>query len=297
VARLTRYWRDWLFGGGYLMLLFIGVELESAAAWAGITAATLVLATLAWQASLRRLRAIADTPTSRVASAAQGYVELVGTGQPWPEAPVYSPTHHLPCLWYRQRVFVREDNKWRQTEMNESDAPFLLDDGSGRCLLDPIGAEVLSERKETYVQGDEKTVEEILLAGDRLYALGEFISDGGGHAQFDERRELGEIMAEWKADPAELKHRFDLDHDGAIDDREWQLARAAAQREMETRRQSALSRAVSHTLSRPRHGRPFLIAAFPPEKLASRYRLRVWLHGLAGAASLAGLAVALQASM
>ncbi|MDD5367171.1 MAG: hypothetical protein PHR30_17680, partial [Gallionellaceae bacterium] len=232
--------------------------------------------------------------TSRIASAAQGYVELVGAGQPLDDLPIYSPSHHLPCLWYRYRSYVKENDKWRQTEMDESISPFLLDDGSGCCQIDPTGAEVSASRKETYTHGDEKVEEELLLAGDQLYALGEFSSHGGGHAQFDERREMSNIIDDWKADQDDLRRRFDLDGNGVIDDQEWQLARQTARRELAERRIKSLDQPVSHTLSRPRFGRPYLIAAFPPETLAGRYRLRVWLHGLAGAASLVGLAVALQ---
>lgn len=295
MARLRRYWLDWLSGGGYLMLALAGLHFESAQAWTGLAGATLILAVLAWQANLRRQRAIADTPTSRIASAAQGYVELVGVGRAFDDLPVLSPSHRLPCLWYRYRHYVKEDDKWRQTEMDESISPFLLDDGSGLCQIDPAGAEVTATRKETYLQGDSKVVEELLLAGDPLYALGEFVSDGGGHARFDEHRELADIIDAWKEYPEDLKRRFDANGDGMIDEQEWQRARAAAEQEMETRRAAAHARAVSHRLGRPRFGRPFLVSAFPPEQLARRYRLRVWLHGLAGVASLVGLAVALQA--
>lgn len=291
---MIRYWRDWLSGGGYLVLLLIGFELETRPGWAGILAALLVLGLFAWLASLRRLRAIADTPTSRVASAAQGYVELIGAGRVLPEAPVYSPTHHLPCLWYRYRAYVRQDDKWRQTESDESDTPFILDDGSGRCLLDPEGAEILTSRSETYRDGDSKVEEELLLAGDRLYALGEFGSRGGGHARFDDHLELGQVLAEWKEDPVELNRRFDLDGNGEIDQQEWRLARQAARREIEARKQETLNQPVSHRLGQPGHGRPYLIANFPPEGLASRYRTRAWLHGLVAFASLIGLAIALQ---
>lgn len=60
-----------------------------------------LLGTWGWLSSLRRARAILDTPTSRIGSAAQGIVELVGKGRPLPGAPLLSPMTHLPCLWYR----------------------------------------------------------------------------------------------------------------------------------------------------------------------------------------------------
>ncbi len=292
---LIRHWRDWVSGGGYLALLLLGLKLETAAGWAGVLAATLALGLLAWHGNLRRALAVACTPTSRVASTAQGYVELVGVGRAADDAPVYSPARRLPCLWYRYRAYVRRGDDWRQTEAGESDVPFILDDGSGHCLLDPIGAEILTSRSESYTTGDSKVEEELLLVGDYLYALGEFTSGGGDRARFDERLELGRVLAEWKDDRDDLHRRFDLDGNGELNPEEWQLARQAARRQLETLKQNSLAEPARHVLSRPRHGQPYLIANFPPEGLAGRYRARARLHGLAAIASLIGLALALQA--
>lgn len=291
---MPRPWRDFLTGGGYLVLIPAIFGIDEPRFQAAALAAVFLFALTAWLLNLRRLRAIRDMPTSRVASAAQGYVELSGLGRELPDQPVYSPTHRLPCLWYRYRAFSRDGDQWRQTESGESQGLILLDDGSGLCLLDPIGAEILCERKETYESGEHKVEEELLLAGDKLYALGDFSSRDGGHTRFDERQELSNILAEWKEDKEELHRRFDLDGNGEIDPQEWQLARQAAQREMETRKAEALARPVTHLLSRPRHGRPYLIANFPPEHLASRYRRRTVLHGLAAVTGLVGLAMAAQ---
>jgi hypothetical protein len=294
LTRARRYGRDWLAGGGYLMLIFFGFSQQSASAWAVVFAATLTLALLAWLASLRHLRAVRDTPTSRIASAAQGYVKLAGKGQPMPGFPLHSPTHRLPCLWYRYRAFTRQDNKWQQTETGESAATFLLDDGSGFCVIDAEAADVLASHQETYIQGDDKVEEELLLAGDTLYVLGGLSSRGGGHSGFDAREAMARTLAEWKANQADLHARFDLDRNGTIDASEWQLARQAARRESEAQRHQALSQPVVHELGPPGHGRPHLIADFPINRLVRRYRWRAWLHGGATGASLIGLAIALQ---
>jgi hypothetical protein len=272
---MQQRWRDFLSNGGYLLLTPLGFQFDSPGIRLVIVAAILILALSAWLLSLRRLRAIRDTPTSRVASAAQGFVELVGKGRPLPDQPVFSPTHSLPCLWYRYRRYKRsgEDN-WRQTDSGESDAPFILDDGTGRCLLDPAGAEILTDRKETFQEEDYRVEEELLLIDAPIYALGEF----GSHHQFDERTELGNVLDDWKQDQDELHRRFDLDGNGEIDPQEWQLARAAAQREVDKLKQAAQETPVRHELTRPRSGRPYLIACFPPEQLAQRYRVRVWAH-------------------
>lgn len=287
-------WRNFLFSGGYLLLLPLALHFEQPGPRSAMVALLLLLALLAWLLSLRRLRAVRDTPTSRIVSAAQGYVELVGKGCALPGQPVYSPARALPCLWYRYRHLVREGDKWRQTESGESDAPFVIDDGSGRCLIDPAGADITTTRKETYTEGDNRIEEELLLAEDTLYAIGEFTSCGGGRARFDENAELGRILAEWKDDPDELRRRFDLDGNGEIDPQEWQLARQAARRELASRRAEAMAQPVSHNLSRPASGRPYLIANFRPEPLIRRYRNLVLGHGAVILASLAGLAFTLQ---
>ncbi len=232
----------------------------------------------AWLLALGRHRAIQDTPTSRVASAAQGYVELVGTGQPLADAQLLSPLTQLPCLWYRFTVEEREEGEWKQKEHGESDLPFLLDDGSGPCEIDPQGAEIHTTHKEIRTQGDQRTTEYILLKGDSLYALGEFRSDNGEHVLLDRRRDVGELLGEWKTNQADLHHRFDTDKDGSIDEKEWELARRAAEREVEQRHREIRSQPVRHFLARPRWGKPYLISNHPPEKLGRRYSWLIATH-------------------
>jgi hypothetical protein len=280
-----RGWRGLLSGGGYLALFALSFALEATTQRLVPVLIGMLLASLAWLINLRRLRAIVDTPTSRVGSAAQGYAELIGQGRPDPQQEVLSPMHRLPCLWYRYKAYTRHGDNWVETERGESDTDFYLDDGTGRCLLRPADAEVLSSRREVYRTGDSKLEEELLLIDTRIYALGEFASLDG-QTGFDARSELSDVLSEWKADQDALRQRFDLDHDGRIDAQEWGLARQAARREVESRRDTALAQPVRHVLGRPRHGRPCLIADFPPETLAGRYRRRSLLH--AGAA-LAGL--------
>lgn len=280
--------RELLSSGGYLAAFALVFGLDGSGPRLLVVSVATGLACVAWFVSHRRLRAVADTPTSRIGSAAQGYVELIGEGRPDPQREVLSPLHRLPCLWYRYRAYARQGDAWVRTEGGESSADFYLDDGSGRCRLSPADADILSSRREVHQSGDHKVEEELLLIGTRLYALGEFVSLDGD-AGFDVGSELQEVLNEWKDDPAELRQRFDLDGDGRIDPQEWTLARQAAHREVESRQRHARRQPAHHHLTRPRHGRPYLIADFPPETLARRYRLRSLLH--AGAA-LAGLFIA-----
>jgi hypothetical protein len=88
------------------------------------------------------------------------------------------------------------------------------------------------------------------------------------------------LLAEWKKDKAQLLQRFDLNHDGEIDMREWERARLKAQQEV--RRRQTEGRAATtegvHLLRKPRDGRLFLLASELPDKLGRRFAIWSGLH-------------------
>ena len=49
---------------------------------------------------LRRDRLVADTPTARIRSAAQGYVKVTGRALPAGSAPTAAPLSSRPCVWW-----------------------------------------------------------------------------------------------------------------------------------------------------------------------------------------------------
>ena len=222
--------------------------------------------------ALRHARLIADTPTARIASAAQGYTELRGRGAPLDGTPLLSPVNALPVLWYRLRIERRQrDGKWQAVSTDTSEASFRLDDGSARCVVDVEGAEILTRHKETRTQGNTRTTEWTLLADDAIYALGEFRSIGGSTQQLDAQSDVKALLAEMKNDQAKLLARFDLDGDGRIDMSEWALARQAARREIEKQHRAARNETDVHTLRCPSAGQLYLISNLDPDKIARRY--------------------------
>ena len=245
-----------------------------------------------WLRSLRTTRAISDTPTSRIASAAQGYVELTGRGRPPDGTPLLSPVNGLPVLWYRVETSRRQsDGKWRHVSTDESDTSFLLDDGSGVCAVDPEGADMMVSRKETYTQGDTRHTQWCLINQDRIYVLGDFATLGSITPDFDIGRQTRELLDHWKSDRTRLLERFDLDRNGEIDLREWELARSQARREVTKLRDEILSAPEAHVVRKPASKALFLISDLPPDRLASRYRwwsvyhVAVFLASAAGAAA------------
>ncbi len=272
IVRLRREYGQFITSGAQLLLLLVGAKLESRAGWLACVALMAAISLVAWLSTLRRRRAIADTPTSRIASAAQGYVELRGTGRPLDEPPLLSHLTSLPCLWYRYQVEEKSGSeKWHTVSSGESDVALILEDGSGRCLIDVDGAEILTRHKESWARDDRRYTEWKLLINDPLYALGEFRSIGGATLELDAGSDIKTLLAGWKNDQPTLLKRFDLNADGAIDINEWSLARRAARREVEKQHRQARQEADLHTLRSPNNGQLYLISNLDPDKIARRY--------------------------
>ena len=265
-----------LIVGGYLVLLVIGLQVRTSDAWFGTLSATGLLALGAWVMSFRRARIIADTPTSRIASAAQGYVELVGRGHHHPGGPILSKVTALPCIWYR---FIIEqkvgDGKWEKVNSGRSQESFMLDDGSGRCLVDPEHAEVITRRKDRWIKGNYRYTEWLILPQAKIYTIGQLSTVGGANSNLDLKQDVSDLLTTWKANKNKLLQRFDLDGNGEINEQEWMLAR---------------QQSGTHIVHKPRDGRLFLISDLDPMKLARRYQWWARLHLLLLFGSAAGIA-------
>lgn len=265
--------------GGYLILLLIGFQVRTREAWIATLASVAMLAAAAWVMSYRRARSIGDTPTSKIASAAQGYVELIGRGHHHPGGPILSRCTSLPCIWYRFIIEKKTGgNKWQRVNSGRSEQSFILDDGSGRCVVDPEQAEVIAKRKERWIKDDYRYTEWLLLPQARIYTLGQFSTVGGSNSNLDERRDVSALLASWKEDKEELLERFDLDGDGEINEQEWMLARQQARRDIRKEHQHVRLQSGTNVMHKPRDGRLFLISDLDPSRLARRYRMWTWLH-------------------
>jgi hypothetical protein len=241
-------------------------------------AGLVAVALLAWAAALRRARAIADIATSRIASAAQGYVELQGRATV--DRLITSPLTNTPCVWYRYRIYARDndDKEWQEVQSGMSDATFDITDNTGQCTVDPDHAEVMGAEVTTRVRNDHKHVEELLHAGRLLYVLGEFRTEGGASSVLSLRDDVGALLNTWKQDPATLHRKFDLNRDGEIDLKEWELARRLATRMVEQEHRAIRQQPGVHVLRAPQDGRLFLLSPLSPQSLRRRYLLWSALH-------------------
>jgi len=251
-------------------------------------------------------RVIEDAPTARIRSAPQGYVELVGEARAMAGEPIIAPLSKTPCCWFRYAIESKRGSEWRTVRREVSDGLFLVADETGECVIDPEGAEVTPGTKRVwYGDGDEpmmvvmpprgaegiqlgpvvmrrsgamftsshRYTEELIVAADPLYALGEFKTlDDIDHHQ--SRSEMtAAILREWKRDQRRLMHRFDHNRDGVIDPAEWEGARRLAEQEAARDHAEQLAHQHVHTLRRPQaKDRPFLLSTLPQFRLARRYR-------------------------
>jgi len=280
-----------LIVGGYLVLLVIGLQVRTSDAWFATLSGTGLLALAAWVMSFRRARIIPDTPTSKIASAAQAYVELVGRGQHHPGGPILSKVTALPCIWYR---FIIEqkvgDGNWEKVNSGRNQESFMLDDGFGRCLVDPEHAEVITRRKDLWIQGNHRYTEWLILPQAKIYTIGQLSTVGGANSNLDLKQDVSDLLKTWRADKKKLLQRFDLDEDGEINEQEWMLARQQARRDIKKEHRQLRLQPGTNIVHKPRDGRLFLISDLDPMELARRYQLWAWFHLLVLFGSAAGIA-------
>ncbi len=257
-----------------------------------------------------RARVIEDTPTAKIRSAPQGYVELAGQAALMEGEPILSPLTGSECCWYRFKIERQGSrNRWSRVDNGDSDKLFLLRDDTGVCIVDPEGAEVTPSARNVWygrsrtpsqrptgasrpasgsfverwglgdllhvsvVRGRYRYTEERIQIGDPLYAIGHFKTQG----ELDHRRSraeaAGALLREWKRDQGVLLEQFDADKDGKIDLHEWERVRAAAQAQAVRDHAEQIDHQVLHTLRRTTSARrPFLLSTLQQFNLVRRYR-------------------------
>lgn len=252
-----------------------------------------------------RARLIEDMPTSKVRSAAQGYIELAGHALLMEGEPIRSHLTGTDCCWWRFRIERRgSKNHWHLVESGASSSPFLLEDDTGRCLIDPEGADVTPFEKNVWYGstrvpgsmplrrgsgfnfsaggfgiglGSYRYTEEFIFPGNPLYAIGLFRSLG----EMDHQEGRGEIvrnlLRQWKEDRPTLLARFDKDGNGDIDMGEWETVRKIAAGLADKEYREIQAKQVPNMLARPSNrGQPFILATKEEAELKSG--LRLWSY-------------------
>lgn len=260
-----------------------------------ITGMMLLLLLSGWHTSLRQARQIEDLPTSKIPSAAQGYVELIGRQFAPPDHVVQAPLTGTPCTWWRYRIQQRKRSlsgrvHWETLESGASTNPILLRNRGGQLLVEPEGADVTPSITQSW-HGDLASpprpmdvrdvpggrflyTEERMHEGGLLYVAGELHTFSGGRQGLVLERAAADLLAAWKQDQAALVTRFDTNGDGHVDGDEWEVARDRAHAEVATQIQRSEVEPDVDVVHKPRNGQPFMLSGKSQIDQARIYRSR-----------------------
>ncbi len=236
----------------------------------------------------------ADTPTSRIRSASQGYLELVGEAYALPGEPIRAPLTGKHCVWWSYRVEERDQRSrgghgWRTVDSGVSEAIFGINDDTGTCIVDPDGAIVHVQSNDSWTGSSRRRAnaevagkfstslgsryrfrERRIEIGDPLHAIG-FLRSHDAAQGLSEAEELRALLAEWKRDQKMLVERFDADGDREISANEWERARAAALAQVQRARADEPHLPRVPVLGHPGDRRPFLLAVGEQDSLTRRW--------------------------
>jgi hypothetical protein len=229
----------------------------------------------------RHLRIFQDTPTAKIRSASQGFVELVGVTKSLEPGPKKSPYTRTDCAWYKyeKEKYVRsltnsKSNRWETVEKGESSDIFYIDDDTGLCIVDPEEAKVIPQIKKVWRKGDIRYTEERIHENSGVYCLGQFESEQGPTREKVTRETTKVLLNSWKEDRNELLRRFDLNKDGEIDMSEWNAARKAARKQAQAEVKSDYSPTTHHTLIKPfDKSLPYIISGKSQKDTINKYLL------------------------
>lgn len=259
--------------------------------------------------SVNKTRLMEDLPTSKIRSAAQGYVELEGTAQLMPGEPIRAPLSGAECTWFQYKIEKRESSRfnrndtetWRTLEEGISDSIFHLEDDTGVCVVDPDGAEISPSINLRWhgrahkpnsappvpstgwwsllATGRYRYTEKRIQPGDQLYATGHFNTLGDFDTNTTQDDDVRDLLATWKCDGKTLLERFDFNRNGQIDVREWEIARKQAKKEAQLNQTKRTTDPGSHILNNPgkRH-QPFILSTISQDRLIRKHRLYAGLY-------------------
>jgi hypothetical protein len=274
-----------LFGIVGLAALFSAKNQRLGLIWTAICGLAALVSGLRALSTLERILAV---PLAKVRSAALGPVELCG--QVLGSAPFPSPHSGITCAWLRWVIEeLRTDSKgnqhWSTISHGEvTQMPFHLDDGTGRMLVQPAGAEVEVSAVVTGLGPGQRAREWMILEGGTFFVYG--MAQRRLH---DERRtNLQERLRASKHDAA-LRGSAGLPTEGELTMEEWDRLRERVQSAFDSevaaqeRQPDEVFVGASAVGASP--SVPLLISELSRQSQLSRLRLRLW-GGVVGGGAL-----------
>lgn len=243
----------------YIAVLFSGFWFDSREGWLAVLAICATASFVCWYRALMKKRLVENVPTSRIASAAQGYVEIRGTIEKVAGCTVTGALSGTPCVWYRYMISEAspqsDADSSKVFEQGGRGVPFLLRDETGECLVNPEGAAVTCPRTDSHARDRRRYSEWALRPGDSVYVVGAFASRATSAEEAPDQQ-VRAVVRKWLEKPPDFVKRFDADGDRRISAAELAKAHQAARAELSRR---TVAQGGVHDLSDPGDGRPFLI--------------------------------------
>lgn len=282
------------------------LEPDDAIVFAGLLVALSLGGLWLWWSSARKGRLMANTPTSRIRSAAQGFVELDGSAHWLPDDRIQGPLTGENCVWWefaiheKRRVRVGKNTKteWVRIAGARSEEIFMLQDGTGEVVVDPHKAAIHGANSHTWYGhsrrpstrprggfrlgfGRYRYRESRLPLGTPLYALGWLRTETAEADDRDHRAEVAEWLRALKADKTRMLREFDTNNDGEVDSSEWEAARQQAIAAIDA---ELLERSLApgvHLLHKPPDGRDYILSAQDEKTLRKKLRWQMLAGALA----------------
>ena len=227
----------------------------------------------------KRLRQyILDTPRSKIASAAQGFVELQGKARFYADNTTQGFFHGPPRVWHRYRISGATGSR-----TGESELPFLISDDSGDCVVNASDATVFSSSRRNFYQLGGYYQTEFIRHGAEIYVIGELRTNGCDKSFYSEKTELNSVLKTWKRDEAWLLGEFDANNDGQLCLEEWEVARNRAKGIARDKYEIKREDHVETAIRKPSNGMPMLISDKSPAILARNFRYRGYFNLLLAA--------------
>ncbi len=249
----------------------------------------------------QRFRFIGDTATSRIASAAQGYVELKGLGEMMPGESITSPFSQRRCLWYQciieKRKRLKNHHVWVEQNNERSDHLFHLQDETGTCVINPDGAYVIPSHITTWYGshpeaksqartksswlspylgfGRYRFTEKMIMVADPIYVIGFFRSTQKVINNETLKSQVEELVKLWKTRPAYYLKSFDQNNNGKIQGKEWVRIRQHAEQVVrEQHHQTQL-----HVMQKPQESnQPFVISTQSEQQILKNKRFYLGVY-------------------
>ena len=242
-----------------------------------------------------RKRIMQDIPTSKIRSCPQGYVELQGYGDLMEGPPIVAPLTGKTCTWYSYKIEeyrrTGKQNMWVTVDAGKSEELFIIEDESGKCIIDPEGAHVTTKEKDVWHGNTNKPTsgpatssgifsmrgskyryfEQRLIPKEVLYSIGLFKTVGGTESVSVDA-EVRDLVKQWKSDTHALLQRFDKNKDGEFSLQEWEKVREAALNHVLAERKEShkVVNMLGKTMDRRR---PFILSAVPQKSLIKKFQL------------------------